>query len=263
MPRLDGAQLPHVPRRRNVRLGVLSDVHANLPALEAVLAEMDQLKPDLIVNLGDCAAGPLWPAESVRLLRSRPISHVRGNHDRAMGQATPEGLGTSDVFAWKELEAEARHWLGTLPVEIMAGGARCFHACPETDLAYLMEEVHDARLMPSAIATIESRLGEPGARLLLCGHSHQPRIARLSSGAVIVNPGSVGCPAYGEAVSPGHASESGTPHARFAIVTLDEGEVGCELHAIPYDWESAARRAEANGRPEWAHALRTGTVLRA
>lgn len=241
-----------------MRLGVIADIHGNLPALEAVLAKLDALAPDRIVNLGDCASSPLWPGETVALLRSRVMSHVRGNHDRAMGAASSGELGTSDSYAWQALDPEARAWLAGLPVEITVEGALCFHARPGDDSSYLMEEVQNGYLVPSPIAMIEQRLAGREASLMLCGHSHQTRTARLSSGAVVLNPGSVGNPAYRD-TKPAHVSESGMPHARFAIVTLG-ANIAIEHYLVVYDWERSARRAEDNGRAEWAYALRTGRV---
>lgn len=243
-----------------MRLGVIADIHGNLPALEAVLSKLDDLAVDHLINLGDCASGPLWPADTVALLRTRSMSHVRGNHDRTLGASSPDALGASDRHAWLGLDPEARGWLAHLPVELSVEGALCFHASPGCDETYLMEEVHDGHLVPSPIATIERRLGGGEAPLMLCGHSHLPRAARLGSGAVVINPGSVGNPAYRDD-SPAHVSESGMPHARFAVVMLG-GEIAVEHHLVAYDWERSARRAEANGREDWAHALRTGTVSR-
>jgi hypothetical protein len=81
---------------------------------------------------------------------------------------------------------------------------------------------------------------------------------QLAGGPLIVNPGSVGLPAY-EDFEPDHVSESGSPHARYAMLEIGPDEsVSVELHAIPYDFEAAALQAEANGRPSWAHAVRTG-----
>lgn len=242
-----------------MRLGVIADIHGNLPALEAVLAELDALAPDHIVNLGDCASSPLWPVETVALLQSRTMSHVRGNHDRAMGAASSDELGTSDSFAWQALDPEARAWLAGLPVEISVEGALCFHARPGDDSTYLMEEVQNGYLVPSPIPTIEQRLAGREAPLMLCGHSHQTRAARLSSGTVVLNPGSVGNPAYRD-TKPAHVSESGMSHARFAVVTLS-AEIAIEHHLVVYDWERSARRAEESGRADWAHALRTGRAL--
>jgi hypothetical protein len=140
-----------------MRLGVIADVHGNLPALEAVLTRLAGLAIDRIVNLGDCASGPLWPAETVQLLRASAMSHVRGNHDRALGAASPDGLGASDAYAWRNLDAEARGWLAGLPFDIEIGRARCFHVCPKDDETYLLDEVEGGRLVaarPQAVAAL-------------------------------------------------------------------------------------------------------------
>ncbi|WP_269930546.1 hypothetical protein [Aminobacter sp. HY435] len=77
---------------------------------------------------------------------------------------------------------------------------------------------------------------------------------------MLFNPGSVGDPAYSDDNAPAHVSEQGSPLARYGFVDLgpDEALRGFEFMAVPYDHESAARRAEAGGRPAWAYALRTG-----
>ncbi|MGO4263931.1 metallophosphoesterase family protein, partial [Lysobacter sp. TAB13] len=152
-------------------------------------------------------------------------------------------------------------WLSALPQEQFAAGARCVHASPGDDEAYLMEAVAGGRLLPDTVAAVEARLAGTKGPLLLCGHSHLPRVLRLSSGMVIVNPGSVGNPAYQDETPPAHVCESGSPHARFAIVTI-AGAIAVEHHAIAYDWEAASAEARRNGRDDWAHALSTGTVRR-
>ncbi|WID98651.1 metallophosphoesterase family protein [Bosea vestrisii] len=244
-----------------MRLGVIADVHGNLPALEAVLSRLAGLAVDAVVNLGDCASGPLWPAETVRLLRASTMSHVRGNHDRALGAASPEGLGASDSFAWRDLDAEARNWLAALPFEVEIGKARCFHASPIDDETYLLDEVEGGRLVAARPQAVETLLGATGHAVVLCGHSHQPRLLRLGNGPIAVNPGSVGNPAYHATEPSVHVSESGAPHARLAVVTMANA-IEVEHHAVAYDWDSAARRAEANGRGDWAHALRSGWMPR-
>ncbi|MGX1789114.1 metallophosphoesterase family protein [Bosea sp. NPDC055332] len=243
-----------------MRLGVIADVHGNLPALEAVLSKLAGLPIDRIVNLGDCASGPLWPAETVRLLRASTMSHVRGNHDRALGAASPDGLGASDSFAWRDLDAEARDWLAALPFELEVGKARCFHASPKDDDTYLLDEIEGGRLVAARPETVEALIGTAGSAVVLCGHSHQPRLLRLDNGIVVINPGSVGNPAYNATQPSHHVSESGSPYARFAVVTMADA-IEIEHHAVAYDWNGAARRAEANGRTDWAHALRTGRSL--
>lgn len=245
-----------------MRLGVIADIHGNLPALEAVLERLAGLSVDRIVNLGDCASGPLWPAETVKLLRASAMSHVRGNHDRALGAAAPDGLGASDGYAWRNLDAEARGWLAGLPFEIEVDGARCVHASPKDDDTYLLDAIEGGRLVAADPEAVEALIGTAGAAAVLCGHSHQPRLLRLDDGRVVVNPGSVGNPAYHATEPSNHVSESGAPHARFAVVEITEA-VAVEHYATAYDWEHAAKCAHANGRADWAHALRTGRIPQA
>ena len=81
-----------------MRLAVISDIHANLAALEAVLDDIASKSPDATINLGDCVSGPLWPKETMELLEGRGIPSVRGNHDRFLhdrpdGRCSPDDRG--------------------------------------------------------------------------------------------------------------------------------------------------------------------------
>jgi putative phosphoesterase len=240
-------------------IAVFSDVHGNLRALEAVLQHIRRLKPDVIVNLGDCVSGPLWPRETCDLLQSEGLMTVRGNHDRAVGAGRTEEMGSSDLFAHERLTTAQREWLLSLPFALNTGKFRCLHANPRNDTEYLVDEVTaDGKLCVASEDQIRARLQSPERPVILCGHSHQPRIVRLGKDAVIINPGSVGCPAYMSSDLPRHASETGAPHARYAVVTLGAGDPRAEFVALEYDWEEAAAMAMTHGRPFWAHALRTG-----
>lgn len=239
-------------------IAVFSDVHGNVRALQAVLDDIQRLKPDVTLNLGDCVSGPLWPRETCDLLRSLSIPTVRGNHDRAVGAAGTEQMGASDRFAHERLTSTHRAWLAGLPFQLETAEFKCFHANPRDDTGYFVDEVRDGTLCLADQRRVAGLLEGPAPPLVLCGHSHQPRIVRLHTGAVVVNPGSVGCPAYVDPGPPCHRSETGAPHARYAVVTTGPRGVRIESMAIEYDWEDAAATAIANGQPSWAHALRTG-----
>jgi len=238
-------------------LGVIADIHGNLPALEAVLAELGRRGVTRIANLGDCVSGPLWPRETAELLMARGFPTVRGNHDRLVGTGDLSEVSGIDAFAHARLTDAQRAWLGALPMTLTLGDAFLFHARPDNDLPYLLEEIIGERLLPAPAALIERRLAGVSHKFMCCGHSHLPNIQRLASGAIVLNPGSVGFPAYVD-VNPPHVSESGTPHARFAIVTGD----AIELVALDYDHAAAARRASQNDRADWAHFLTTGRAVR-
>jgi diadenosine tetraphosphatase ApaH/serine/threonine PP2A family protein phosphatase len=247
-------------------IAVIADIHGNIPALDAVLADLDRRGgADLLVNLGDCVSGPLWPRETMERLEGLGLPTVRGNHDRRVASEELASTQASDRFAYERLVPRQRDWLGSLPLTLeIAPSVLAFHARPDHDEKYLTEVIDDGRLLRAPLAVIEKRLKpfSAGPRLLLCGHSHRPELLRLDDGRLIFNPGSVGCPAYFDPTEPAHASETGTPHARYGMVEIGAGGAlpRVETFAVPYDNEAAARRADESGRPEWAHALRTGFI---
>jgi predicted phosphodiesterase len=180
-----------------MRIAVIADIHGNAAALEAVLADMDRHAVDRVVNLGDVVSGPLWPLKTMELLSGRDWTTIRGNHDRWVAGNDHGAMGASDRFAVGELHAGHRHWLGNLPMCADIGhGIFACHGIPNDDNSYLVEEVHDRQPIRGSVAGIRRRLGDVTARIVLCGHSHQPHLIQLPDGPLILNPGSVGCPAY-------------------------------------------------------------------
>ncbi|HWK63509.1 MAG TPA: metallophosphoesterase family protein [Rhizobiaceae bacterium] len=245
-----------------MRIAVIADIHGNILALDAVLEDLARRGgADLTVNLGDCVSGPLWPRETFDRLDALDWPTVRGNHDRRVASDPLDKMGPSDRFAYDRLTKAQRDQLSELPLrrEVIPG-VLAFHARPDHDERYLTEVIENGRLVRAPIVVIEKRLRtlEPVRRLLLCGHSHRPELLTLPGGTAIFNPGSVGCPAYEDPTEPAHVSEQGSPHARYGIVEVVGSVHRFEARAVSYDHEAAARRAEENGRPEWAHGLRSG-----
>ncbi|WP_421916767.1 metallophosphoesterase family protein [Mesorhizobium sp.] len=251
-----------------MRVAVLADIHGNVLALDAVLRDLDRRGgADITVNLGDSVSGPLWPRETMERLEGLALPTVRGNHDRRVAvDPVNDDMWPSDRYARERLTQAQRAALFAQPLTLeIAPGVLAFHARPDHDEEYLADAVVDGQLVRAPIADIRRRLGNPGHRIVLCGHSHRGELISLPGGPVIFNPGSVGCPAYDDDTPPAHVSEQGSPHARYGIVKL-AGEAGnrdrFEAVAVDYDHEAAARQAERAGRPEWAHALRTGFMPR-
>jgi predicted phosphodiesterase len=242
-----------------MRIAVLADIHSNVLALDAVLANLAGRKPDLIVDLGDCVSGPLWPRATFERLAELDILPVRGNHDRWLATRDLASLGNWDRLAFAELSAEQRATLGDRPANVVvAPGIFACHGTPTRDDLYLLDEIEDDRVVRSPREGILERLGKVEARLVLCAHSHRADLVRIPGGPTILNPGSVGCPAF---ESTSGTVEAGSPDARYAMIEVGaEGQFVFEHIAVPYDHEAAARQAEANGRPEWAYPLRTGFV---
>jgi predicted phosphodiesterase len=245
-----------------MRLAVISDIHGNLLALEAVMADISRRGVDAVVNLGDCVASPLWPRETFERLGELNLPTVRGNHDRWVVEMPEEKLPPAGRFARNALTMEQRAALHALPPHIaVTPEILAVHGIPGDDSTYLLEEVAEGRLIPAARATVAARLGaaaRPGG-VVLCGHSHRQALVQGPEGCTILNPGSVGCPVFADSPT-ASALEHRSPHARYAILTRQGGQWGAELLALDYDWDAAARRAVENGRPDWAVAMATGAA---
>ncbi len=246
-----------------MRLAVITDIHGNVAALEAALDDIAARGIADILCLGDCASGMMWPGETTALLMDRAIPTVRGNHDRWVLEHAPEAMGKQDAVAHAHTTPAQRDWLGTLPTRLTpAPGVLACHGTPDSDTQNLLEDPVHGRLVPTPLPMLRERLGANGlaARIVLCGHSHQASVVQVPDGPLVVNPGSLGLPGFRITRPPNpHIAEARSPHARYAILHLDEGgQDSAELIAIPYDWDAAARQAEAHGAPVWAQLLRTG-----
>jgi predicted phosphodiesterase len=244
-----------------MRLAALSDIHGNLPALEAVLTDIGRRGVDRIVNLGDLVSGPLWPRETAARLMPLALPTVRGNHERQLSELAPAAMGASDAYAHAQLTPAQRRWLAALPPTLSLPHALLCHGTPHDDLCWLLDELAPPRLRAADAQRVRERLGDaPQAALVLCGHSHLPRTLRLDDGRLLCNPGSVGLPAYAETHPQPHRVETGTPQARYAVLEYRDGQWQAQLHAVDYDHAGAAAQAERNGQPHWAHALRHGRM---
>ena len=245
-----------------MRMAVISDIHGNLPALEAVLADIKRRGVDLTVNLGDCVTSPLWPKETLEALQSLALPTVRGNHDRWIEEFPDDKLSSAERFARNALTLEQRRALHDLPARINLGdGILACHGTPNDDSTFLLEELlDDGRFVPARRDILKTRLeGATAARVVLCGHSHRQSVIHGPGECLILNPGSVGCPVFAD-ITFATNLEYRSPHARYAILTKSNGSWLVELLVLDYDWASASARALANGRPEWAMALSLGHV---
>ena len=250
-----------------MRIAVFSDVHGNAPALAAVLADLDEHAPDLIVDLGDLLSGWVDPRGTLDLLGQHPpIIHIRGNHDRLLLTDAPSG---GDANAARVLTEADRAWLAEHPTcADLAPGVLAVHATPCQDDVFLLETV-DAEApkgwREASDYEIENRLtGLPdGTSVLLCGHTHTARARKLPGGPLIVNPGSVGLPAMAGTEPVPHRIESGDPRARYALLTTDDHALGgwrVDFHAVEYDTRLAASHARRQGHEDVARVLETGCL---
>jgi predicted phosphodiesterase len=210
-----------------VRVAALYDVHGNLPALEAVLGEVERLGVDAIVVGGDVLWGA-FQSECLDALRSRDVKLVAGNCERDVLGAVNE----SSAWCRSQLSAEERdfvaRWPATLEIELDGLGSAVFcHATPRSDTQKLTRATPDAEVAAALAGTT--------ADLVVCGHTHVQYDRRLEGGPRVVNAGSVGLPYQGE------------QGAFWALLGPD-----VELRRTEYDVEAALASLSGSGFPSAA-----------
>ena len=239
-----------------MRIAIVSDIHGNLAALEAVAADLRRRGVDAVVNLGDSLSGPLLPLETAQFLMAQDWAHLAGNHERQI-LACHAGSSASDIYAREQLTQKELDWIASLhPSMQFAADVFLCHGSPDSDCTGLLQTAERA----ASAREVEQRLGEVGAALVACGHTHVPRSVRSMRGQLIVNPGSVGLPAYRDDYPHPHVVESGSPDARYAIAERRAGLWQSTLIALPYPHRQMAALARARGRDDWAVALDTGYI---
>ena len=243
-----------------MRIAFVSDIHGNLPALQAVVAHIARRGVDRVINLGDSLSGPLLPEETAQFLMAQDWLHLGGNHERQLLDQPVERMSGSDAFTRTRLSAPTLAWIAALPpVHRLDDEVLLCHGSPRSDLEYLLETVRPQGFGLASAAEITERRGDEPARLIACGHSHIPRAVRTADGCLLLNPGSVGRPAFDASQPVAYRAETGSPDARYAIAERDPAGVWrAELHAVPYDHTAMARMASQNGFPRWAVQLATG-----
>ncbi len=244
---------------------LLSDIHANLPALEAVLAHLDSRSDvDAIYHLGDLVGYAPWPDEVVQLLQERAIPGLAGNYDSTTAtdykhcgcryeDARQEELShLSYEWTRAHVSPETKRYLGSLPFRIdvrplggHVAGPRLIllHGNPVLNTVYWTEDRPDAFCLQMA-----ESLGAKAGDAVAFGHTHRPW-HRVVEEIHFVNTGSVGRP------------KDGDPRAGYALVTMDGTGVEVEMVRVDYDIERAAEAIRASELPDdFAEMLRTGGV---
>lgn len=243
-----------------IKTAVVSDIHGNRWALLAVLADIAAREIDEIVNLGDSLWGPLDPAGTAGILMELSITTVRGNEDRLLLEST-DG---ADVRAERDrmlglLDPGHIDWLRSLaPTAETGGGLFLCHGTPASDDVYLLRAKGEGGVVPRRHRELAALLATVASPVVCCGHDHVPASVSLPDGRLVVDPGSVGLPAFYDSVPFPHVMETGSPHARYAVITQEAGGWYSEDIAVSYDWQTAAATAEENGRSDWAAWLLTG-----
>lgn len=242
-----------------MKIAILSDIHANIWALQAVLADIRRQGADLVVNAGDILSGPLAPAATADLLMSLDLPTIAGNHERQLLSCAAKPGHPTDQFAFENTSQAQRDWIMRLPGTLaVAEDVYMCHGTPASDQVYFLEEVDQHGCRMAAAAQIEAHAASLSQQLIICGHSHKPRSCAISGGRLVVNPGSVGLQAYDDDQPWLHVIENGSPHARYAMCEKDTHGWRVGHHCIAYDHHAAAAEAAKNGRDDWARWLLTG-----
>lgn len=250
-----------------MKLALLGDIHANLPALEAVLANIDlRSDVDAILHAGDLVGYGPWPNETVALIREGRIPGVAGNYDSTVAtdhdhcgcryenprqeELAHRGYEWTRSRAWPE----TKRFLGSLPFRLdvrPAGGHTSgaqlilVHGAPTRNTLYL-----DADRRDEFLATMAGKAAAREGDLLAFGHTHIPW-RREVAGVHFLNVGSVGKP------------KDGDWRAAYALVDFGpEGTPVSEIVRVEYDIDRATDGIRENGLPEeFAILLRTGGHL--
>jgi predicted phosphodiesterase len=235
---------------------IFGDIHGNLPALEAVLADMKtrDLAPDYC--LGDLVGYGTFPNEVIQTIMDRNIPTLMGNYDLGVGNNSDdcgcaytskeaEALGKRSI-AWTNEHTAAdnklylRQLTDQIPLQLDGLRIRLVHGSPRKINEYLYEERPDA--------TMERLLDLAAADVLVCGHTHIPYHRILPSGRHVVNAGSVGKP------------KDRNPEACYAVLEAIDKKLRVTFRRVQYDIERAAQAIEATDMPhEYANMLRSGT----
>ena len=237
-----------------IKMALISDIHGNLHALEAVLKDIEKKGVNTVYCTGDLVGYGARPNEVIELIRQNNIPTVMGNYDDAIGNMRlicgcdykdeqSILLGEKSVAWTKENTTETNKlWLKDLPsrIRLSLSGTDMLlvHGSPGALNEYLYEDTSEENL--------DRILEESGAGILVCGHTHLPYVKKVKSGYV-VNAGSAGMPKHGN------------PNVTYVIVTLEGSSLTGDIIEVPYDYEDTAREIENSGLPaQFAQNIRTG-----
>lgn len=242
-----------------MKIALFSDIHANMPAFESMLRDMDAQNPDAVYCLGDLVGYHIWPNEVIAEIRRRGIATLKGNHDEKVEKlvTTPESLNESGKkYAYHIIDESGREYLRTLPAHI-----KLEYKLKNDQLNLVFahgstRSIDEYVLVDTEESYVLGMMQEANADLLFVGHSHKPyhRILQTAEGRFkhVVNLGSVGKP------------KDGDQRGCYVMLTInaessvnDKESVKVEFRRFEYDVEKSAKAIESSLLPdEFAEALR-------
>ena len=247
-----------------MKIAILSDIHSNVYALKEVIKDAKNKNVDLMLNLGDSFYGPIAPRATYDLLQENKFITVCGNQDREILEASLASLEENKTlkYVYDDLGEDVLYWIQTLGFEkFVHDEIYMTHGTQHDDSVYMLEDVKSGQPQLRSDKEILDLIDDVESKFVICGHSHTARCIKLSSGQIVINPGSVGLQAYKDNKPNDHIVQNLTPDASYVILNIENDEYNLELVKVAYDYEQAALKAEKNGRADWAYALRHGRVL--
>jgi|APHM01.1.fsa_nt_gi Predicted phosphoesterase len=209
-----------------MRIGVISDIHANKIAFDAVLAAMPPV--DQIVCAGDVVGYNPWPTACINRIRQESIPAVMGNHDRAVSAGTQFRFGGQAAagveYTMTQLDSDAIEWLGGRPTTrtLLDNRVKIVHGHPDDPDRY----TYPSEFTQSMLDTEE---------VLITGHTHVQGHKIFNDG-IVMNPGSVGQP------------RDGDPDAAFSVVDLDDWSV--KQQRVSYDIDAVVESVRKTTLPD-------------
>jgi putative phosphoesterase len=208
-----------------MKIALFSDVHANLPAFEAFLADMDSRNPDAVYCLGDLIGYNVWPNEIISEIRRRCIATLAGNHDQK-----------TKGYAYELVSAHNRAYLNTLPTHIKLEHQRkhthlnivLAHGSTRSIIEYVLEDMDEGEVI--------EMMNDAKADVLCVGHSHLP-YHRIIANKHVINIGSVGKP------------KDGNPMGCYVLLNIED-DIKVDFIRFTYDIEKAAQAVEASPLPD-------------
>jgi putative phosphoesterase len=246
------------------KIAIVSDIHSNHLALEAVIEDIEKNNIAIVLNLGDSLYGPMNPEECFKLISDKKFISISGNQDRFIleHEGKDNHLNSTLTFVLNSLSQAAFNWIRTLKKENIWKNIYMCHGNLHQDDVPLLESFYKGEVKHKSSTELERELKHRVQDIILCGHTHIPRIVSLfNNSKFIINPGSIGLPAYDDHYPFYHKMESDTPLAKYSIVEFEGNTLtSITQRHIKYDYERAAQQAEKNDRPDWAYWIRYGKV---
>lgn len=247
-----------------MKLAVLSDIHSNVFALEAVIEDAQSRSVSDMANLGDILYGPIAPKATYDMLMTHNFVTISGNQDRQIYESSAEQISENPTmkFILDDLGCEPLDWMKALPFDHQFNDdIYLCHGTPSSDLIYLLEDVSSGSPVLRNDDEITTLLAGQSSSMVCCGHTHLARTVGLNNGQTIVNPGSVGLQAYMDEEPVVHSMQNFSSHASYSTVEQKDNGWVVENIKVPYDVESAVKECKKRGRADWVHFLGTGRDL--